>query len=280
MVDFSKHLNKKKENPMTNDLTVTNSGLPAIPEPAELKEIFDNNLDGVTFSFETVKVPSGGGIAFDVIDDNGAQDIAKEITGVVLDHYPTRAYWPERFGGGNQPPTCTSMDAKTGSLPRNANGEFGTCHDCKWSQFGSAEDGRQQACKFMHRVFILRAGSESIFPVMLSLPPSSTGKYDGSFSTYAIKLSGRMKKISDVISKVKLITDKSKDGITYSKVVFYYESDVPPEERAKIEFLRANLKSAMRQRPMDEEVAAEKPAAKSDGTDPWDAKPKVAGGAG
>jgi hypothetical protein len=36
----------------------------------------------------------------------------------------------------------------------------------------------------------------------------------------------------------------------------------------------------MRQRPMDEEVAAEKPAAKSDGTDPWDAKPKVAGGAG
>jgi hypothetical protein len=269
----------KKENPMTNDLTTTNSGLPAIPEPAELKEIFDNNLDGVTFSFETVKVPSAGGIAFNIVDDDGNQDSAKEIAGVVLDHYPTRAYWPERFGGGNSPPYCSSLDAKVGSLERNDRGEFGTCHDCKFSQFGSADDGRSQACKFMHRVFILRAGSESIFPVMLSLPPSSTGKYDGSFSTYAIKLSGRMKKISDVISKVKLITDKSKDGITYSKVVFYYEGDVPPEERTKIEFLRANLKSAMRQRPMDEDAVIAQPAAKSEGGDVWD-KPKVAGGAG
>jgi hypothetical protein len=263
---------------MPNDLVTTNSGLPAIPEPAELKEIFDNNLDGVTFSFETVKVPSGDSAAFKIVNDAGEQDIAKDITGVVLDHYPTRAYWPEKFSGGNSPPTCSSLDAKVGSLPRNDRGEFGACHDCKFSQFGSAEDGRQQACKFMHRVFILRAGSESIFPVMLSLPPSSTGKYDGSFSTYAIKLSGRMKKIPDVISKVKLITDKSKDGITYSKVVFYYEGDVPPEERTKIEFLRANLKSAMRQRPMEEEVVAEKPATSGAGTDPWDKK--TAGGAG
>ena len=37
-------------------------------------------------------MPSGGGLSFEVINEDGEAEPVKEIIGVVLDHYPINAY--------------------------------------------------------------------------------------------------------------------------------------------------------------------------------------------
>lgn len=229
---------------------LTESILPMIADIKDFAVTFAENCEGISPSFDTITVPSGGGLAFNIInEDSGEMAPVIELMGVVIDHHPARAYWPGAFAGG-EPPECSSNDAVTGTV-------HGLCAGCEFAQFGSetksdGSEGRGQACKFMRRVFILMAGQESVFPRMLVLPPTSASqKYDGSFSTYVVKLSGRMKKLSDVQTKVKLIQDRSADGITYSKTTFFYAGDVNDEDKAKIRAIKAGLGAAMRNKPIE-----------------------------
>lgn len=253
---------------------LTESILPAIADIKEFAATFAENCEGISPSFDTITVPSGGGLAFSIInEDSGEVEPAVELVGVVIDHHPARAYWPGAFAGG-QPPECSSQDAIVGTV-------HGVCASCQFSQFGSeikkdGTAGKGQACKFMRRVFILMAGQESVFPRMLVLPPTSAGSspgqtskgYDGSFATYTVKLSGRMKKLSDVQTKVKLIQDRSTDGITYSKTTFFYAGDVSDEDKAKIRAIKAGLGAAMRNKPIEAPPVSNAAGGKE--REPWD----------
>lgn len=257
--------------------------LPALPDPDELREILAANFEGIKPSFEVVKIPTGGGLAWTVPTEGEEPDMVKELQGVILDHYATRVYWREKFGqgSGNQPPTCFSLDGKTGSLPRQS-GEFGDCPTCKWSQFGTATKqdgtgGRGQACSLKHRVFLL-VPERSIFPFMIPLSTmSSEKKYEGSFSTYAVKLGSRLKKLGDVVTKVKLAKDRNADGIEYAKAQFFYVADLSNEEKTKVASLKQMFASAMRARPIDVEEGGSEEweekkenGATEDGRDPWE----------
>ncbi len=235
---------------MSDELTEVKSLLPAMPAPEEFKKIFAENCEGITPSFETISIPTGGGVAFTITNESGEQDVLKELRAVILDHYPCRAYWPGSYAGGNELPECASLDARTGN-------KYGACDDCEFSQWGSeyrdGERGRGQACKKMRRLFVLFEGQTSIFPYMLVLPPtSSEGRYGGSFSAYSIMMTGRMKKLSEIQTKIKLITDKNKDGIVYSKAQFFFIKEIPEGDKAKIDFLKKSLKDSMRQKPVTE----------------------------
>ena len=46
---------------------------------------------GGNLKFDKVKMPSGGGLSFEVINEDGEAEPVKEIIGVVLDHYPINA---------------------------------------------------------------------------------------------------------------------------------------------------------------------------------------------
>lgn len=268
MVDFSK---KTKEG--NKEVTVVEHPLPAVPDPAALKEIFDANFEGITPSFEPIKIPSGGGLAWEIPTEEGDPEVAKELIGAILDHYPARAYWPEdpEESGGGAPPECSSLDAITGT-------KYGKCSECQFSQWGTGKKERGQACKKMHRVFFLLADHDSIFPFLVSLPPTSAeGKYDGSFSTYTVKLGGRLKKVYDVKTRIKLIKDKNKDGQEFSKAQFFSAGNLTVEEKNLVDSLRASLKSAMRARPIEGDTTSEEKEVagivEGKSPDPWDEGP-------
>lgn len=122
------------------------------PISEEVAQVIHEELDGLgPIPFDTVKVPSGGGIAFEVpSDDPESPDSEKSLVGVIVYHHCTNAYWANSFDGKNEQPDCASMDGKNG-IDRDS-GELRQCESCPLNQFGSAPDGKGKACKNMHRM--------------------------------------------------------------------------------------------------------------------------------
>lgn len=245
--------------------------LPSLPKKEEMQEIFDANFEGIQPAFEVINVPPGGALQWTIPTlEEDEPSTKKEIIGTILDHYACRAYWPDEYGSGGVPPDCASLDAIMGS-------KYGKCFDCKYSQWGTGKKDRGQACKKMHRIFILLAGGESIFPYLISLPPTSAeGKYEGSLPTYAVKLTGKLKKIHGVQTKIKLFQDTNKEGIKYSKAQFFYAGDLGEDDKKTAAFLRERLKGAMRQKPFEAGEYAASDESQTGGPEPWDEGPGAA----
>lgn len=180
----------------------------ALPPMLSLQDMAEE-MDGLSVSFDRVKIPSGGGLAFEVPAEDGA-DVRKELVGVIIDHHPCNAYWKEHYAGKRNHPDCSSMDAKTG-----VGDPGGDCRRCPFNQWGSAIDGRGKACKNMHRVYILLEGE--FIPLLLTLPPTSIqalGNY------LAKRVLGKGKKSYEVVTKIGLEKATNANGIEYSRAVF------------------------------------------------------------
>lgn len=218
--------------------------LPALSDPQEAMEVMADNLAelGGNLRFDKVKIPSGGGLSFEIIDENGEEKAVTELLGVVLDHYPVNAYWEHKFTGENAAPDCASMDAKIGTMMIDGKpAGTRTCADCPQNQWGSDPDGgKGKACKNMIRVYLLQEGNA--FPVLLTLPPTSTGNW----KDYMKRLAGRMKSVYGVVSKVKLEKDKSEGGITYSKAAFTKADELRTEEKRAIKNYAEQMRPYMR----------------------------------
>lgn len=246
----------------TKEVVKIESYLPAIPSAKELQEVLGRNLEGIKAAFQTVTIPTGGGTSWQVPGDGEEAETVKEIVGVIIDHYPTRRYYREEFGGGGHPPDCYSMNGITG-----IGDPGGECLHCPLNEWKTGKDGRGKACKEVHRIFILT--KESLLPYLVALPPTSgSARYEGSFSTYMVRLASKLKAYDAVLTKLKLIQDTNPDKIKYSKACFYRVDDLSPETIESVRSLAGALKSAMREKPIDEgEVAHENGGA---GKDPWD----------
>lgn len=260
MVDFNKKLEEKHQQQAQQEagqaLATTQQcgalavaqelsfNLPALSDPQEAMEVMADNLSelGGNLKFDKVKIPSGGGLSFEVIDENGEAKPVSELVGVVLDHYPVNAYWEHKFTGENNPPDCSSMDNTTGIIMVDGK-TVGTraCATCPNNQWGSdPEGGKGKACKNMLRIYLVEEGNA--FPVLLTLPPTSTGNW----KDYMKRLSGKMKSVYGSITRVKLEKDKSEGGITYSKATFSKAGDLSREEKQAIKAYADQLRSAMR----------------------------------
>src|SRR5690606_22849787 len=147
----------------TTALAVIESFTPAVLD----REAMMEELEGLELTFDRVKIPSGGGLAFEIPLDDDEVDTVKEIVGVIVDHHRVNAYWPSAFSG---------QEGKTGvALPGSEvswAGREQSCAPCPLNQWGSDEGGGGgKACKNMVRLYILREGD--VFPLMLTLPPTS-----------------------------------------------------------------------------------------------------------
>jgi len=198
-------------------------------------------MDGLQVDFDRAKIPTGGGLAFEVPgDDPDNPDMEKEVIGVIVDHHPVNAYWENKFEGQNNPPDCSSMDGKQG-LNSNT-GEIRNCKTCPLNQFGSAEDGRGKACKNMHRVYLLRSGE--MFPLLITLPPTSIKP----LSNYIAKrVLAKGKRTTDVITKISLKKTQNSSGITYSQVQFAKVEDLDPATAEQIRQYSQGIKAITRQ---------------------------------
>jgi len=201
----------KNETTATALAVIENFSLPVLSDG--IGAAMSEEMDGLTLSFPRVKIPSGGGLAFEVPgDDPENPDAVKEVVGVIVDHHPVNAFWHDKYAGANNPPDCSSMDGKVGL---DADGNRVPCNSCQFNQWGSAEDGRGKACKNMHRVYILREGE--MLPLLLTLPPTSLKN----LSDYiALRVVSKGLRSYSVVSKVSLKKAQNAGGINYSQAVF------------------------------------------------------------
>jgi len=255
---------EKKE---TKEVAKVENYLPAIPDPGILEELKRQNLEGIIPDFEVIKVPTGGGLAWQVPTETDKPRYEDEVVGVVLDHYPTRVYWEGDFAGGNKLPDCSSLDGKVGE-----GNPGGPCHLCEFSKYNP--DTGRVPCKEVRRVYLLT--KESILPFLVPLPPTSGASRKSPWTSYVTKLFGRGRSVESVVTKFTLFEDKSKDGIKYSRVLPFMVRELTEEEKTKAQAMAKLFKDPMRQRPLtpDDEYntnGGDKPAAQ---TEPWEKKDK------
>ena len=207
---------------MSNEIVKTENQFVANAEALDLQE----EIAGLNITFDRIKVPSGGGLAFEVPGDNPDEpDLQKEFSAVILYHHPILSYYKEKYTGGSEAPDCSSMDGING-VDRES-GELKSCKDCPLNQFGTGENGGK-ACKTKRRIFILRAGEA--FPTLLTLPTASISDY----SKYIMRLLSKGRKSNQVVTKFGLKKDSNKTGITFSKVTLAYERDLTEPELENI----------------------------------------------
>lgn len=208
----------------------------AVLDP-EIKEVLRNNLTDIKFQFERIKIPAGGGLSFEITDENGEAKAVPEITGVIVDRYPVNAFWPDKFSGQKNPPACVALDGRTGIGQPG-----GDCVRCPYNQWGSDEAGRGKACKNLHRIYILPPGE--VLPLLIALPPTSLAN----FNAYMLRLTSKVKKpYWAVITKIRLEKAANASGIAYSRTVFARTGDVPQDKlqalKAYIDQLRPIMRS-------------------------------------
>lgn len=226
---------------MSKDLVVKENNFVVASMDNNITQAMSEEMDGLQIDFDRVKIPTGGGLAFEVPgDDPDNPDMEKELIGVIVDHHPVNAYWENKFEGQNNPPSCSSMDGKQGI--NSETGEIRSCKTCPYNQFGSAEDGRGKACKNMHRVYLLRNGE--MFPILITLPPTSIKP----LSNYIAKrVLAKAKRTTDVITKISLKKAQNSGGITYSQVQFAKVEDLDPAAAEQIRQYSQGIKAITRQ---------------------------------
>lgn len=169
-----------------------------------------------------IKMPAGGGIAWEVPNLDGEADVQKSLRGVIVYQRTPRTYWATTFEeseGG--PPECRSDDGVTGIGTPG-----GDCSSCPLAQFGSGR-GNTQACTQQRQFFLLREDGGA-FPVILTLPPTSLKAARG----YLVSLAERGKKYRHVITEIGLEKAQSGDGIGYSRATFRFGGDLTADAKA------------------------------------------------
>ncbi len=196
-----------------------------VPTAEDMAAIMEELKDMDRLPYGRIKIAAGGVNVFQVFDP-GEEDAAaaQTVEGVIILSHKTNGLWLSAFGGDNKVPDCASIDGEFGT--RADTGECVSCSDCPYNQFGSDNggQGRGKACKNMRRVFLMRRGD--IFPMVLTLPPTALKAYDN----YRTKVMLGRKRMSAVLTRITLKSEKNKDGITYSVPVFEAVGLLPADE--------------------------------------------------
>ena len=196
-------------------LSVVESFAPVVLDSQAMME----ELEGLDLTFDRVKIPSGGGLAFEIpLDDE--VDTVKEFVGVIVDHQRVNVHWASVLPGQGQPSACSSVDGKTGVAAPDADlawaGRTQACAECPLNQWGSDEGGGGgKACKNMVRIYIVREGDA--FPLMLTLPPTSIRNWA---NYLAKRVLAKGLRPHQVVTRIGLKREQSRGGITYSQATF------------------------------------------------------------
>lgn len=220
-----------------------------VPMSAELSQMLTEELDGMgQVPFDAVKIPSGGGLAFELSgDDPDNPETVQTLTGVIVHHHPVNVYWERDFDGAGGLPDCSSPDGHHGFNAKT--GEVLDCASCPYNQFGSGR-GNSKACKNTHRVYLLRENEP--LPILLTLPPTSLR----AFKDYLAKrLIMKGKRSTDVITSIKLKKEKNADGITYSACTFSKAGDLTSDQIAAVKPVAAWVKGISARVPVEQKPA-------------------------
>lgn len=175
-------------------------------------------FDDIALEFPRVKIPTGGGTAWEIPNPEDPEDpmVEKTLEGVIVMQHTASAYW-QSSDVNNTPPDCSSQDGVMGYGDPG-----GVCANCPLNSFGSGEGGKGKACKNMKNIYLLRNGD--MMPLLISMPPTSLK----SFRQYA----NNIRLVGLGLSGVKtIITLKKQDGDSgpFSVAVFKNGGRLTPE---------------------------------------------------
>jgi len=218
-------------------------------QSVNLAQLLAEEMDGLNMTFDRIKIPSGGGLSYELPSDNpDCPDTVKEFSAVILYHHPAHSYYQSKYTGGNTPPDCSSFDGKVGV---DTDGAVHVCADCQYSKFGSAEDSGGKACKQKRRLYILRAGEA--LPTILSLPTGSLLD----FSKYISRLLSKGNKSSGIVTKFSLKKAQNAGGISYSQAVLSVDRVLTENESLVIDRLAEQVKAMASKAVVTAEAADE-----------------------
>lgn len=232
----------------TTDLAARNGTALAVPDevtqkfPAldseareEMTELLAENFtDGETLSIRNLTiltVPSGKSAAMWSWDDNGTEQSAKEVEGIVCGWTNGRNYW-EADDVTGEAPDCTSRDGKIGigmygvGSQENPSGACETCPMGQWTDGPVGADGKTKRipapCKPQQRLLVLMPGET--FPTIVQVPRTSMGE----FKKYRADLLKARKGVAQVATKLGLtkVTGKDKGVPDYCTITFTRGDDL------------------------------------------------------
>lgn len=220
------------EEKKSKDTQLAEQGSFAAMEAMEtLKEAMADDCAGLEFSFDRIKIPSGGATQFELPSDDAENvQTTPEIKGVILFHHPAYAYYQEAYTGGNNPPDCGSFDGVTGIGTPG-----GACATCRFNQFGSG-NGQAKACKNRRMLYLLREGD--IFPTEISVPTGSLK----AFTNYVKSQLSQGKRLNSIVTKIRLKKATNSKGITYSQTLFSFDRLLTAQEKEVIGKMTEQIK--------------------------------------
>ena len=214
---------------MSNNEIITPNGFNAIKD-FNFTEVFQEELEGMSVSFDRIGTPGAGGTTFEVPGENpGETDAVKEFTAVVLYHHPMSFYFTEAYSGQKAQPACSTYDGVTG-----VGNPGGACKNCPLNQFGSGANGGK-ACRNKRRVYLLREGE--LLPVLLSIPTGSLK----AFSDYVKRLVSKGIKPSTVVTKFS-IEKAQNGGPAFAQLKFTVDRRLTAEEQESVAAMATQVK--------------------------------------
>lgn len=177
--------------------------------------------------FMTARIPSGGGIMFELPGDAPDQpDVSRDITGIILSYHYVNEYYESNYSGGNASPDCVSRDGISGW---DKDGMENVCARCPKNRMGSASDGRGKACRNKVMLYVLREGEA--LPLQLKIPTMSVGN----FTAYVLRqLVPRGLEPRQVETRITLSKATNKLGTVYSQAQFQAIARVDDEQLSKL----------------------------------------------
>lgn len=206
------------------------------------------------FDLDRVTVPTGGGRLWSVPSLRGQQS-EEALEGIILHFQDGRAYYKEEYEktGGGTPPDCVSIDLEHGSGDPG-----GECAQCPFAAFGSKEKGgvaqRGQACGEHRVLFMIR--KDNIIPMVIKIPPTSLGEA----RKFGLRLASSYIPYFAVVTRLTLVPDRNKSGISFSKVQFAMVEQLPDEAAKRVAALAAVIAPQMKE--VMEKIMTEEPAEK------------------
>lgn len=214
-----------------NELATQNSESYMILRDFNLGDMIAEELDGLNASFESIKIPSGGGVTFDMPGENPDEpESVRAFSAVILLQHPLNSFYASEYQGGSNPPDCGSYDGIFGTGTPG-----GSCKTCPYNAFGSGKNGGK-ACKNRRRLYVLPEGE--IFPMILTLP---TGSLKG-FTRYLMRILPKFKASNAVVTRFTLKRATSGSGMVYSQAQFALDRVLSSEEYALIRKLTEQVK--------------------------------------
>ena len=181
--------------------------------------------------------PSAGSIKWTVPGMDEDEEVS-EVTGVIVYHKLTRAYWPGEYSGGNEPPRCSSKDGSTGIGTPG-----GDCWQCPLAKGTTNEKGEWEkpVCRVVKQLFVRRPGE--LLPTLFNVTPVNIKNVD----RYLLRLINKAgKPHHHVVTKIRLEKDTSPGGFKYAKYVLSLEERLPEEKCAEQDAYKAMIEPMLR----------------------------------